>query len=1019
MGAAADVYAQELGIKNYGRPLWCPEPADGYEVRIGDVGFVDEDGQFHRLFNATVGPDHPYNQHGVPNDFFPLSFLPQLLNIRRDHLQPGPISSNSVNSYHIGGSVSAVASSQLAYKFDCSTSQGAVLVLTDSAKKTYVLPSKSFTTYMGRYHASWYEFATNPDTYGLMLRPEDIVLVRGTIKTSAWALGAYVDNGNNVRGVSFTAQAGQVAGAAFEWSFSNQISSQFEHRIGGYLKTRAVLSPRPTLEEGRAHEPELPEILAERQQGIITDPESPADQCVFLSYYKVKYRLGFLKKIAANAGPADLPDDREQSPGVWVDSESGSISSEIPEPLKYRTLVDDILDYILDATDANVAIASDDDVAKILQEIDMPADFPGYLRGNNIGIKIDEHGMDTDVRMSDDDDVYGKDMAPISPTSTLVSSYDDQKLNPSTLENLARGSSNLRGGCWYVMSGFLLDTLSHLDLTGHVVCVRCDEEMVKGNSCKICRRLGIECLGWSPKRPGWMRNKDQVALYKADIKKQLSRAAHIRGLPRQTVDLPTSDKTASGSQEASGSDVTSNTAFDEADWRGWELNMSALGESPGHDYDKLTVKPPPIAAPADLLQNVREHVLYYFQHVRQLHFVLASNTVSQILYEIVAAELDGTVVYAISAIAALHSTRVAYGPDSSMHSPEVQVLHAHFFDHARKLLAGSSERQYSETDAIAAIYLIAYEQNLGSGSSWLSSLKIASGWLGQTGLLTEQDPKRQLLGMTPRQRFAAKATMWADLMSSIVFVHPPRFLAVYRRLFDDRDAVEQVPWTQPELRMDRLVGCPNEVFLAMAEIASLARWKEDQVAQGTLSTLELVRRHEVIKTILDQSHQRPVQSYVEPPAKEITLVSTMPTVANITDPSEAQLPVVTKIYREAAMLYLRTVVSDSNPDIPEITQSVNTILDTIQSIPPGDFDRACIFPIVLAGCMAPTPSLRDMLRSRCSLHNDANIGGSFVQALAVIQRMWERREAAQAAQPGVDIDWRDIVRESWSSLFIV
>lgn len=69
--------------------------------------------------------------------------------------------------------------------------------------------------------------------------------------------------------------------------------------------------------------------------------------------------------------------------------------------------------------------------------------------------------------------------------------------------------------------------------------------------------------------------------------------------------------------------------------------------------------------------------------------------------------------------------------------------------------------------------------------------------------------------------------------------------------------------------------------------------------------------------------------------------------------------------------------------------------------------------------MAPTPSLRDMLQSRCSLHNDANIGGSLVQARAVIQRMWERREAVQAIQPGVVIDWRDIVRESWSSLFVV
>ena len=150
-------------------------------------------------------------------------------------------------------------------------------------------------------------------------------------------------------------------------------------------------------------------------------------------------------------------------------------------------------------------------------------------------------------------------------------------------------------------------------------------------------------------------------------------------------------------------------------------------------------------------------------------------------------------------------------------------------------------------------------------------------------------------------------------MFSIVFAHPPRFLAIYRRLFGDRDAVEQGPWTQPELRMDRLVGCPNEVFLAIAETASLASWKENQVAHGTLSILELVRRHEGIKKILDQLHQRPTQSHIELSTKEPTLFSIIPTAANTADTIEAQLSVVTKLYREAAVLYLRTVVSGPHP----------------------------------------------------------------------------------------------------------
>ncbi len=34
---------------------------------------------------------------------------------------------------------------------------------------------------------------------------------------------------------------------------------------------------------------------------------------------------------------------------------------------------------------------------------------------------------------------------------------------------------------------------------------KCDEERVEGDSCKTCRRLGIQCLGWGPKRPDWMR----------------------------------------------------------------------------------------------------------------------------------------------------------------------------------------------------------------------------------------------------------------------------------------------------------------------------------------------------------------------------------------------------------------------------------------------------------------------------------------------------------------------------------
>ncbi|KAF9259890.1 hypothetical protein L218DRAFT_873580, partial [Marasmius fiardii PR-910] len=62
---------------------------------------------------------------------------------------------------------------------------------------------------------------------------------------------------------------------------------------------------------------------------------------------------------------------------------------------------------------------------------------------------------------------------------------------------------------------------------------RCDLERLEGNSCRTCKRLGIECLGWGARRPDWMRNKAAVDEYRAQIKDQLKRRGLIRGISTQ------------------------------------------------------------------------------------------------------------------------------------------------------------------------------------------------------------------------------------------------------------------------------------------------------------------------------------------------------------------------------------------------------------------------------------------------------------------------------------------------------
>jgi hypothetical protein len=48
-----------------------------------------------------------------------------------------------------------------------------------------------------------------------------------------------------------------------------------------------------------------------------------------------------------------------------------------------------------------------------------------------------------------------------------------------------------------------MTTICYDQLTDGVL-QKCDEQR-EGESCRTCIRLTIDCLGWGPKRPEWMR----------------------------------------------------------------------------------------------------------------------------------------------------------------------------------------------------------------------------------------------------------------------------------------------------------------------------------------------------------------------------------------------------------------------------------------------------------------------------------------------------------------------------------
>ena len=120
-----------------------------------------------------------------------------------------------------------------------------------------------------------------------------------------------------------------------------------------------------------------------------------------------------------------------------------------------------------------------------------------------------------------------------------------------------------------------------------------------------------------------------------------------------------------------------------------------------------------------------------------------------------------------------------------------------------------------------------------------------------------------------------------------------------------------------ELRMDSLTGCPDEALLAIAEVSALAHWKTAELQNGSLSVRELVRRGDLIEkelrertTVKEEELPTGLEMGVTPAGLPMAVGSSSSMSRGVTDPSKQ---IVGQMFREAAVIYLHTVISDSAP----------------------------------------------------------------------------------------------------------
>ncbi|THV07272.1 hypothetical protein K435DRAFT_848222 [Dendrothele bispora CBS 962.96] len=679
--------------------------------------------------------------------------------------------------------------------------------------------------------------------------------------------------------------------------------------------------------------------------------------------------------------------------------------------------------------------------------------------------------------------------SPLTQASPLMAPAPEEYDSPSrssstrgtpnrTSIDLPRTQTASKGGCW----------------TCRLRRKKCDEQR-EGDSCRTCVRLTIDCLGWGPKRPEWMRDKQAVDAYKANIKAQLTRKGLIRGQPRSSLlqaqaqannSTPSTPSTArpqtfhrysapvpspstsslgleldlgafgmnGGYLDASsthnlmpGVPGASNSGFHQLpaasysdpslssldlnasyfrysspqssnlSTDGLDFDLSSLGgSSHSHGGFNFDIRPPsPLSTNYNIMNHgslsssdQENHVMYYFENVRKVHFLFGSNTMTNVTYSLIVQEPRGAVTNAVCALANLHfkRMRVAQGFEAPDPNPELSAA-KYYYDEAFFQLTNAKQIRgcYNESDVIAALHLVCFSQLSGGATDWQPVLAMALEWIAQIGLPVEEDPKMALRGMNTAAQVAVKCTMWNDIFASLTLMRPPKFFSLYKRLLG-RDvwngtATKPVSETS-SLQMDSLTGCPDEAMLAIAEVSALAHWKSAERRKGTLSYRELIRRGDDIEQRLRQHQTDPSMGDQAPLHPNLL----QPSISDNTTsfPSDDIRRTLGNVFRETAILYLHTVLNDPNPGVPDINASVENIIRLIRQLPPSDADRAIVFSICIAACMTDDSSRRDFLKGRLQAQ-DENIG-NLMRTRLLMEAVWQKRDVIG----GGTVDWRETMR---------
>ncbi|KAI1791420.1 WD40 repeat-like protein [Ganoderma leucocontextum] len=381
------VYANQLFPQGYGYPLWQPDPdpTAAREISIGDVGWMSNGG-FFQLFNARMREQESQVHADVPEDFVP--FDPPNLIIsgpNKSETAIPPLCSQTVETFDASGLAQAntgpaLVSAGGSFSFKCTDNQGAFLMFSPAAYSTEIKSKRHITNYMREHFTRWVQFS---EKYGLDLKEHEILFVCGMTKTARWAVAAFQGNYKKKQG-TISADLGSAGGLNMSVSISNQSLPQTHRKVG-------PSRPAPT---------NVPLLAAPDGDSSAATGSEPNDQCIFIHYYQMKRRIGWFRTFKAAAGPHELPPPGPDDAGLGVlaggDADEDDDFEQATKPTEETyNPVNHLLDYILENSDASMAIASDLDLYALFKDQQFPADVPAALASSKPTVEVDENGVGT------------------------------------------------------------------------------------------------------------------------------------------------------------------------------------------------------------------------------------------------------------------------------------------------------------------------------------------------------------------------------------------------------------------------------------------------------------------------------------------------------------------------------------------------------------------------------------------------------------------------------------------------